>query len=401
MSSDKTPTKVQEALDELLELPPPDGQVDVCLATKTDRGLDYYRLPLKKAPAPDRTDHGDGKAKKSASRRFAEVLEGGVERARKLQKSGALPPCEHSSTVVPLQGQIEYIDLRSTGAGHLGGLLAPLLKGPALPNFAKQPNILDALRFYTIHDRRRALRSFRILSPKVQLSRSPWFAIVSTGMGGAYDLADDNTFLFDDAVDCLLLHDRWLFILHRTQFQQMFSYFDVLEESKDLVLQGLASRGLIDDFERLKQDSTGIAMTTKLAGMEASPVLAEGGPPEDYWQRARFVIDLFGLKVRIVGKPGSERFVYDPVYRWQLMHLLNDDYLVSPQAPQPTLRGARALHKRPETLTFPVMVEMPAASAAALIPSASAVASEALPSERKGPRKAPSRAGERKGRRPA
>lgn len=406
MNSKTTLREAKRALDELLRLPKPDGQARVHLATKTDDGVAYYFLPLKKAPVGQPQNGDGGREKVSASRRFAEVLEGGVDRVRKLQAKGALPPCPHDSTVVPLQGQIEYVDLESVQGRRLAKLLAPLLRESAVPNFdGGDDDVLGALRFYTIHDPGRGLRAFRILSPKVELSRSRRFALIGTGKGGAYDLAQDRIFLFDDAVDCLLLRDRWLFILNRMQFQQMFDYFDVMRAAKERVLACIQDQQVIEGLDDLLDDAGGIAMTTKLAGMEGSPVLAEGGLPDGYWDRVRLVIDLFGLKVRVVGERGAERFVYDPEFRWQLMHLLSDDYLVSPQAPQPTVRGARALHKTRETLGMPVVVQKASAGAAAPAPGVPAPVPMAPPvAQRKGPHKAPKTpapATGRKGRKPA
>lgn len=388
---EQTRLEAQQAFHDLLQLPPSEASVEVHLATRSDDRADYYFLPLKK-PTERAADDGSQGAR-SAARRFAEVLDRGLEQMRRLQAEEAPPPCPHSAAVVPLEGQVEYVDLRSAGEGHLRRYLEPLLDGGPAPNFdGGDEAVVSALRFYTIHDRARGVRSFRIVSPKIELGRSRRFAIIGTGHGGAYDLAEDRIFLFDDAVDCLLWQDRWMFILHRTQFQQMFNYFNVLETAKRIVLDKLGSTDVIKGFDRLREDSSGIAMATKLAAMDGSPVLAEDGPPPDYWERVRFVIDAFGLKVRVVGDDGDERFVYDPDCRWQLMHLLSDDYHVSPQAPQPTRRGSRALHKAWEELKFDIVVQRSAADAAGAAPAGSAQAVDAVAGgPRKGPRRAPSR----------
>jgi hypothetical protein len=326
----------------------------------------------------------------SASKRFAEVLEKGLT-ALKKQYAAEEELRSHRATDPPAPGQLEYVDLGSAAGAPLRDCLKPLLEGVTVPNFDGADAFLGGLRFYVISTTVAGgpLRAFRLLSPKMELARSGRFALGGDARSGAYDLVRDKVLLFDEGVDCLLWADR-LYILNRTPFQQMFDYFEVLERQKETALDALEDLGLIDEFDRFKADARGIASVTKLAEMAEGPLIQQarldkerGVPaalPADYWQRIEEVIRMFGLGVRVVRAEGAPpRLEYEPGRRWELLRLLADDYLVSPQAPQPTERGYLASFKQPKPLRFAVEV-----SRAVPVPIPAVGA-------RKGPQRAPRR----------
>lgn len=380
---DSSDRKATEALSDLLAgSSAPIGQVNVILASRMDGKLHYRWLPLKKpdAKAPEQ----------SAAKQFAKVLEKGLSMLKDGYEGAEL--CSHRATVPPAPGQLEYIDLGSAGGASLRDSLKPLLEAATVPNFDGAAAFLDGLRFYVISTTVAGspLRAFRLLSPKMELARSGRFALIGDGKGGAYDLLRDKVLLFDKGVDCLLWADR-LYILNRTPFQQMFDYYEVLERQMDATLGALKDLELIDEFDQFKKDARGIASRTKLADMAEAPLIQQAtldkergvaaALPGDYWERVEEVIRMFGLGVRVVRAAGATRLEYEPGRRWELLRLLADDYLVSPQAPQPTERGYLASFKQPKPLRFAVEVRR---AAAVPIPAAGA---------RKGPRRAPRRPG--------
>lgn len=375
------------ALNDLLAQSTTFQQVHVHLASCREGTPDYRWLPLKKP---------DGK-KLSAVERFATVLARGVGKLGDDVRKNKLRPVRHHTGVAPSSGQLEYVHLRSSDGAPLRKKLAPLLKGSPFPSYdAKDPGFLDHLCFSVISVPGLPLRSFRAMSPKMQLGRSLWFTLVGSSATGAYDLLRDRALMFDSGVDCLLWGE-WLFILNRTPFQQMFGYYQVLEQRSKRTVAALDRLDVIKHFDRFAGDtSRGIAQKTKLDNIADGllvrsverPVAEREGPPKPprgYWDRVEATIEMFDLGVEVVGTGDDRRFDYDPDHLWELLALLDDDFLVSPQAPQPTSRGYRAEHKRPRPLRVPVLVQEVGEAAGpleepAVLPAAA---------ERKGPHRIP------------
>lgn len=339
--------KARRDLQKLLALEAPVENLGVHLVADGSTAPRYRWLSLKRP---------DPKQPRSAAKRFLEVIEGGLQKLRKIQRESGLNLCLHDATLRPGFEELEYVDLNAKVFAAIRARLAPLSEGGPHPLFDGAKDFVDSLRFYIISADLggETLHAFRLVSPKIELGRSRRFAIVG-GRSGAYDLADDKTFLFDDGVDCLQWKG-WLYILHRTQFQQIFDYYQVMERQRDRALEGLEKLRLVDRVDDLHTDSDGIAQKTKLAHIAEGPLIQQDALPEGFWERAEEVVELFDLPIRVVGEGDEKQFVYNAKHLWQLLHLLDDDYLVSPMAPQPTSKGYLALHKRARKLTHEIAV---------------------------------------------
>ena len=192
--------------------------------------------------------------------------------------------------------------------------------------FREDDETIDNLRFYAVivDDRKQQAVFFREFGRKKELTRSGLIPLMSEK--GTYGRVMKKIFLFDDDVDCFSW-DGYLFISSVPAFQRIFRYFDALTRKAQQTIRWVTRRipiSNIDDFT--KACNANLLMLSKLAQVAGKPYLAKLTMTD-----IKRVIDEFGIDVKITTEAGVEKLVFEgsPAKRWNILKLLDDDYLNS------------------------------------------------------------------------
>lgn len=238
-------------------------------------------------------------------------------------RAGDLVVRSYASESKPDGEEIEHLDL----AAHplLQKQLASLSQVFTLNVFEADAAFIAHLRFYAIlatPPTGEPVAFLRIYTPKKELTRSRLFAAFFRD--GQYDTVREPVFLFDSHLDCIARGDD-LYILNKSNFQSMFRFFELVRRNAQQALATLRERLPIGNFEQFARDCEGhLIKLVKLQNIAAKPYLARITITD-----LRRVITRHSLRLEIQEIEGREVVVYDPVDKWALLKLLDDDYLHS------------------------------------------------------------------------
>lgn len=163
---------------------------------------------------------------------------------------------------------------------------------------------------------------YRVYSPSKELSKSKTFLALFTN--GRYDKVRDPGLLFDHKIDCMV-HDGYLFIFNKSNFQRIFQYFEMVKKSAREALDIIRQRIPIFNFDEFQAVCEGhLQKLAKLKNISQRPYLATVT-----MQDLKNVINEFQLPIKTVNESGEEKLVYDPSDKWAILKLLDEDYLNS------------------------------------------------------------------------
>ncbi|MCJ7766903.1 DUF4868 domain-containing protein [Candidatus Bathyarchaeota archaeon] len=192
--------------------------------------------------------------------------------------------------------------------------------------FKEDDGFIDNLRFYgvIVDNRTQQAIFFREFGRKKELTRSRWIPVVSNK--GTYSRVKRKIFLFDDDVDCFSWNG-YLFIKSVPAFQRIFGYFDALVQKAEQTIRSVVTRvriSNIDDFTNACKANP--RMLAKLAQISEKSYLKRVTMTD-----IKRVIAHFGVDVKIKKEGGTEKLVFEgsPAKRWNILKLLDDDYLNS------------------------------------------------------------------------
>jgi hypothetical protein len=192
--------------------------------------------------------------------------------------------------------------------------------------FREDDEFIDNLKFYAVivDNRKQQAVFFREFSRKKELTRSGCIPLMSEK--GTFGRVKDKIFLFDDDVDCFSWRG-YLFVKNVPAFQRIFGYFDALIRKAEQTIRAVAIRipiSNIGDFTNACKANP--RMLSKLAQIAEKPYLSKITMTD-----IKRVITKFGIDVTIAKEAGVEKLVFEgsPAKRWNILKLLDDDYLNS------------------------------------------------------------------------
>ncbi len=116
-----------------------------------------------------------------------------------------------------------------------------------------------------------------------------------------------------------------MFISHKHQFQQIFNFFAQVREKATAALQTISQHVPIVNFPEFAAScESHLHKMTKLVNISAKPYLQTVTMKD-----MKKTIKKFRLNVQIRREGGVEKLIFDPVHRWEILKLLDDDYLGS------------------------------------------------------------------------
>jgi hypothetical protein len=302
-------TKAYSTLSGIFDLDLDESEITVCLAAFTS-GDDVPRFE-KLQLTDELTDDFRGVVKQMNKGWQAEHENGDLQ--LKSYQGGSRPePYE-----------LEYIDVSEHE--FVQKQLQVLLAIASLPIFSGDSNFLSGLRFYAIvvqPNRGAPVYYFRLYSHKKELHHSPFFGAIFEQ--GQFDRVRTPLFLFDQHIDCFSRNEM-LFICKRDKFQKIFRFLDLVVKKAKATLRFIKSRVPIANFDEFERACEGHALKlAKLNNIASKPYLKKIKMVD-----IKKVIQEFDLEIKTTGKGNNEMLVFDPVDKWAILRLLDDDYLGS------------------------------------------------------------------------
>lgn len=221
------------------------------------------------------------------------------------------------------QHEVEYLDLSAHTS--IKNQITALADITSLACFSEDHEFITKLRFYVLMlkpKKSRPVFFFRSYTSKKELNRSRLFALVFKR--GHYDRFSDRLFLFDQIIDCVVRGDL-LFILNKDNFQKIFRFYDMLVGTAKQTLQIIQARIPIDDFSAFETACEGhLQKLAKLKNIASKPYLQKITMKD-----IKRVINKYKLPILTVGSGKNEKVKFDPLDKWAILRLLDDNYLES------------------------------------------------------------------------
>jgi hypothetical protein len=226
----------------------------------------------------------------------------------------------------PDPGEVEWIETSRVAAVRLAVDRSRNLS-PFGPFDGADDAYKKRLRYWvavlTRSDGRKAF-FFRAFSSSAELERKRGAALVARA--GTFHRVEERIFLFDEVIDCFVFGD-FLFVLRKRDYRRIFDQLDqVLQRAKTAAgdLHGKVPIANFPDFE--KACSTDSRMADKILAIRT----------RDYFDILSYdmlkpVIDEFNLSIPTETVNGEVRlrFRTEPVQRFRILKLVDDDYLAS------------------------------------------------------------------------
>jgi len=194
-----------------------------------------------------------------------------------------------------------------------------------MSTFQEDEEFIANLRFYVIVARplnSEPIYFYRTYSHTKMLSKSPFFAIWRGQ--NEYDRVVRPMFLFDNYIDCVSRGNS-MFILKKENFYHIFRFLEEVEKLARQALKHIKVRMPIANFDRFadacERDPRKLR---KLKNIATQPYLDH--VTMDDIKRA---IQMHNLRIPIATVGGVEMIVFDHKNPWEILKLLDDDYLKS------------------------------------------------------------------------
>lgn len=233
---------------------------------------------------------------------------------------------EYNASYKPDRGEVMHLSLSNDGTvkAIVDDLTAfqdvPLLKKTA------HDQAIDNLRFYSMilgpKNGRAVL--LRAVSERIEISKGHKMAALLTA--GTFSKLTEKVFLFDRRVDCLAA-DEFLFVFNKSGFERLFQYYVQLKAHAAQAVKEVTKYIKIKNIEEFTE-----ACTTQVRFMDKmASIVQQSYLPHITIADIKKVITEFNLPIPIVPDNGVEKIVFEPApdKRWQILKLLDDDYLGS------------------------------------------------------------------------
>jgi hypothetical protein len=219
--------------------------------------------------------------------------------------------------------QVEVLELKHHPAiREQVTLLGPMA---ALPDFAEDEAFIEGLRFSVVvieHATAPPISIFRTMNPKKELQRSKFIGIILAK--GHFDLLRDRVYLLDRGIDCMSV-DGFMFIFQKANFHLIFQFYEEIVRKAQETLEVIHERDIIDNFDEFEGACLGHQQKlAKLCNIATRPYLATVTVTQ-----MKAVAREFGRSITFRKVGGKERVVFDPSDKWEILRLLDDDFLAS------------------------------------------------------------------------
>lgn len=229
----------------------------------------------------------------------------------------------------PDSHEIEYVDLTKQPYDKIAEQIQPLAMLHGLDTFKDEASFIKDMRFYVIilqPPQGQPIYFYRRYTSKKMLQKTARFAIMRNIFDNTDEYHEVKTpvFLFDEDIDCISQGND-LFIFSKTHFYYMFRILDQLiesaEETLDLIQQNIPIENFGPFARMCKKDKRKM---DKLISIARQPYLNQVTIAD-----MESVIKEYNLHILVVEINGKKMLQLDPHHPWDLLKLLNDDYLKS------------------------------------------------------------------------
>lgn len=311
-------TEYLNALQEILKLDINSCTAEVCIAARKDsEGLpEFRRLSLAQ----------------SLKEEFRDLVATCLVEYQKQFQLHNLQVLDFDIAGKPENYQVEHIDLSKQPYDHIMKQTGPLTLLHGLGTFKEELSFTERMRFYIIILRPpqgQPIYFYRRYSPKRMLHASAPLAIKRVlGNTDEFENVKTPIFLFDKSIDCIG-YNTSLFVLAKSHFYYMFQILDELIESAKDTLDLIQQRIPIENFSFFARACTNDkAKMQKLTSIARRPYLSSLTITDmkPAIQRHRLHIPIITVKEK---QQERELLHFDKDYPWDILKLLDDDYLTS------------------------------------------------------------------------
>jgi hypothetical protein len=219
----------------------------------------------------------------------------------------------------------EYLNIRRYG--HVIRYIEALKTSlPFVDNYRPKDQADRDIKFYVVvvqPKKGEPVMFFRTYSHRKDLRFTGKIRAMFTGEH--FYSAQEPEFLFDRKIDCFV-YENSIFIIHKENFQKIFRFFElvmqVANETMDVIRTSIPIANF-DEFEAAC--SRDMRMVAKLRNIASRPYLNHV-TMEDIKKVKR---ELPSLKIEIVREGREEKILFDKRNKWELLRLLDDDFLKS------------------------------------------------------------------------
>ena len=228
----------------------------------------------------------------------------------------------------PAGYQIEHVDLTKKPYDHIVEQTQPLTMLYGLDTFKEELSFTTKMRFYVVilqPPQGQAIYFYRRYSQKKMLREAAPLSIQRM-LSNTDEYEDVKTpiFLFDKNIDCII-RDNNLFILAKSHFYYMFRILDDLISSAKDTLNCIHNRIPIENSGLFVRSCTNNKVKMeKLISIARRPYLDNITIAD-----MKRVIQKNKLHIPVIAVNGQEMLHFDKDYPWDILKLLNDDYLTS------------------------------------------------------------------------
>lgn len=230
---------------------------------------------------------------------------------------------EYATESIPESFEVQHIGLSDYKA--ILEQLAPLSSLINIEVFNEDEYFVDGLRFYVITVQPPIgdpIYFFRLYTHKKMLDRSWYFS--AWKQNGSYDVIKEPTLLFDQDIDCVSRGD-FLYIFNRNNFESIFRFFVEIQKSAKKTLEIIKNCIPFMNFDDFASDcERHLWKMRKLMKMATKPYLRNVTIEHITKVIAH---NKLPIEIRRVGE--TEMIVYNKKYKWELLKLLDDNYLWS------------------------------------------------------------------------
>jgi Kiwa KwaB-like protein len=301
-------------LQEILSLDINTCMVEVCIAALDDNESlpEFRRLRLAE----------------SLKEEFRYLIQTAMFDYRKQLKLRNLQLQEFDVASKPASYQIEHVDLAKKPYDNIVEQTQPLTMLHGLDTFKEEILFIEKMRFYVMilqPPQGQAVYFYRRYSQKKMLHEAAPLSIQRM-LGHTDEFEDVKTpiFLFDKSIDCISRGND-LFILAKSHFYYMFRILDELIESSKDILDRIHDRIPIENFGLFSRSCTNNKIKMgKLTSIARRPYLGSLTIAD-----LKRVIRKNNLHIPVISANGQEMLHFDRDYPWDILKLLDDDYLTS------------------------------------------------------------------------
>lgn len=307
MQNDDTPSGI---LDQILDFQPYECEVSVCLASVSEPGNPkYQRLSI--------TD--------DLSDEFRSITSSKIATLKKSNSKGNLVVQPYENSCRLESHEVESIDLSQLQ--FVASQISVLNEPVSIDLFENDQSFRQALKFYVVVFQPKKseippLYSFRKYNQASEISgdrKSHWFGAMLSK--DHYDKVSEPFFLFDRQIDCFSFNKEIL-ILNKNNFQQIFSFFDIVQSKAKETLAFINTKIAIHNPDLLESTCIGnLSMMLKLNNIASKDYLNRISGTEIQKLLGEFP----GLGIELI----DGKIVFDPKNKWNLLRLLDDGFLSS------------------------------------------------------------------------